>query len=136
MVVRSLPGGVSEAEGDLGRKGPLADRPGFRVERLLDGQMGRRKKGEQSAEAALAALELPVTREWEEAIERERAESARRIHLEDALSRAARLWEAGCYRDYVAELSPFRGQLSPARLKRLEIAEKRASGDELHDRPG
>jgi hypothetical protein len=89
-----------------------------------------RKKSEQSAEAALAALDVPVTREWEEAVERERADHTRKLHLEQALFHAARLWDSGCYRDYVAELAPFRAQLSPAQLKRLAIAEKRASGDE------
>jgi hypothetical protein len=93
----------------------------------MDKWVGR-KKSEQSAEAALAALDVPVTREWEMEIERERAEYWRKFQLEQALSHAARLWDAGCYLDYVAELAPFRGQLSPAQLKRLAIAEKRACG--------
>jgi hypothetical protein len=94
----------------------------------MDKWVGR-KKSEQSAEAALAALDVPVTREWEEGIEREWADYTRKLYLEEALVHAARLWDAGCYRDYVAELVPFRGQLSPAQLKRLAIAEKRACGD-------
>ncbi|MEA3039084.1 MAG: hypothetical protein QOE79_1597 [Sphingomonadales bacterium] len=93
----------------------------------MDKWVGR-KKSEQSAEAAVAALDVPVTREWEMEIERERAEYRRKFQLEQALDEAARLWAAGCYRDYVAELAPFREQLSPAQVKRLAIAEKRASG--------
>ena len=93
----------------------------------MDKWIGR-KQAEQSGEAALAALNVPVTREWEAAIEREREEYWRKFQLEQALSQAARLWDSGCYREYVAELSPYREQLSPAQLKRLTIAEKRASG--------
>jgi hypothetical protein len=92
----------------------------------LDKWVGR-KKSEQSPEAALAELNRPVTREWELKVERERAQSWANFQLEQALSTAGRLWDAGCYSDYVRELTPFRDQLSPAQLKRLEIAQDRSS---------
>jgi hypothetical protein len=91
----------------------------------MDKWIGR-KKSEQNAETALAHLEVPVSREWEQQIEHERAEYWRRFQLEQAISSADRLWEAGCYADYVRELSPYRDQLSPAQLKRMEIAQRRS----------
>jgi hypothetical protein len=92
----------------------------------MDRWVGR-KKSEQSAEAALAELNQPVTREWELQVERERAQYWANFQLEQALSSASRLWDAGCYSDYVRELTPFRDQLSPAQLKRLEIAQERST---------
>jgi len=91
----------------------------------MDKWIGR-KKSEQTAEAALAQLEIPVTREWELGIERERAEYWKKFQLEQALSHADRLWDAGCYTEYVTKLSPYRDQLSPAQLKRFQIGQKRA----------
>ncbi|HTU10952.1 MAG TPA: hypothetical protein VMG08_08655 [Allosphingosinicella sp.] len=49
-----------------------------------------------------------------------------RHRLEHTLSEAASLWESGQYAGYVEALSPVRHLLSPAQLKRVEIAEKRA----------
>ena len=92
----------------------------------MDKWIGR-EKSEQTASAALAQLKVPVTREWELEIERQRAEYWSKFQLEQALSVAGRLWDAGCYSDYVLELSPYRDHLSPAQLKRLDIAETRAA---------
>ena len=79
----------------------------------MDKWIGR-KASEQSAESALMQLEVPVTREWEEQIEQERAGYWNKFQLEQARSTATQLWDAGCYPDYVRELAPFREQLSPA----------------------
>ena len=91
----------------------------------MDKWVGR-KKSEQTVEAALDQLALPVTRDWELGVERDRAEYWKKFQLEQALSHANRLWDAGCYAEYVSELSPYRGQLSPAQLKRFQIGQKRA----------
>jgi hypothetical protein len=85
-----------------------------------------RKESERTVENALARLATPVTREWELAIERERAEYWRKVQFEQALSQADRLWDAGCYVEYVSELSPYRDRLSPAQLKQFQIGQKRA----------
>lgn len=50
----------------------------------------------------------------------------RKLHLEQVLSRAARLWDQGRYADYVGTMEPLRDQLSPSQLMRLSIAERRA----------
>jgi hypothetical protein len=50
-----------------------------------------RKESERTVENALARLATPVTREWELAIERERAEYWRKVQFEQALSQADRL---------------------------------------------
>jgi hypothetical protein len=92
----------------------------------MDKWIGR-KKSEQTAAAALAQLDVPITREWEEEIERERAEYSKKFQLEQAISTAAQLWDDGCFADYVRELSPYRQQLSPAQLKQLDIAHRRAN---------
>ena len=92
----------------------------------MDKWIGR-KRSEQTPEAALSQLQVPVTREWEEEVERHRAEYWRKFQLEEALSSAAQLWDAGCYGEYLSELSPYRDQLSPAQLKRLDLARKRAT---------
>lgn len=89
-----------------------------------------RKRNEQTPEAALCQLQVPVTHEWEREVERQREEDWRRFKLEQALTCAARLWEDGCYREYVRELSPYRERLSRAQLKRMDIARKRAAGDD------
>ena len=94
----------------------------------MDKWVGR-KKSEHTPEAALVQLEMPVTREWEQEIERQRAEYWREFQFEQALSHADRLWGARCYSEYVRELSPYRERLSPAQLKRLEIAQKRADAE-------
>jgi hypothetical protein len=91
----------------------------------IDKWVGK-KKSEQNPDAALAQLAIPITREWEEKVERERAEYWKKFQLEQALSRVQRLWDGGCYSDYVNELSPYQEQLSAAQLKRLDIAKQRA----------
>ena len=64
------------------------------------------------------------------AIERARLDSdARRrwreYELEQILADAACLWEQERYADYARLLAPHRHELSPARVKRLDIAKKR-----------
>jgi hypothetical protein len=51
-----------------------------------------------------------------------------RHRLQQALAQAAPLWEGGRYADYVEALSSVRDLLSPAQLKKLDIAEKRSRG--------
>ena len=92
----------------------------------MDKWIGR-KKSEQKPEVALSQLLVPVTREWEDGVKRQREEYWRKSQLEQALSSAARLWDAGRYCDFVRELSPYRDHLSPAQLKRLDLARKRAA---------
>ena len=46
--------------------------------------------------------------------------------LQQALSDAAPYWESGQYAEYARTLAPIRELLSPAQLKRLAIAERRA----------
>lgn len=59
-----------------------------------------RKKLEQNAEAALEHLEVRVTRDWERQVERERAEYWANYQLEQALRKAAGLWDSGLYSEY------------------------------------
>jgi hypothetical protein len=44
----------------------------------------------------------------------------------DTLERAAHLWEEGRFADYARLLAPIRSELSPAQIKRLDIAKRRS----------
>jgi len=78
-----------------------------------------------------AEMEAFASSNWADELARkghkESADYGRKVQLEQALSHAGQLWDAACYSEYVEELSPYRYQLSPAQLKRLEIAKKRAA---------
>src|SRR5690606_28827859 len=57
-----------------------------------------------------------------EAISRDASKKQR---FAEAMAKAGRCWTNKRYADYVAVVSPFSAELSPAARKRLEIAEKR-----------
>ena len=80
--------------------------------------------GVADAEAA-AAVQLRSTPINE--MRRTRAAEAwvREMRREDALTEGARLWEQGSFAEYARLLAPLRSELSPAQIKRLDIAKRR-----------
>lgn len=77
-----------------------------------------------------AEIELLSDSDWIEPLlsqrKRKGAEALRNLLLSQALDKAARLFEQAKYADYASVLEPYRDQLSPAQLKRLSLAERRA----------
>ncbi|WEK57287.1 MAG: hypothetical protein P0Y52_12145 [Candidatus Brevundimonas phytovorans] len=82
---------------------------------------------EHASGAALASLSSHVSQEWLSQMERERLEGWATFYLQQVLSIAVGLWEEGRYAEYVQMLSPHRERLSPAQLKRLDLAKRRAA---------
>jgi hypothetical protein len=91
----------------------------------MDKWVGRTAE-EQTLRSALSQLKLPVTRKWEQQVEAKSEEYWRQYKLRQVRKQSRRLWDECRYSDFVQELEPYRNDLSPAELKRLEIARKRA----------
>jgi hypothetical protein len=79
--------------------------------------------------SALMSLKMPVTNEWLAEMERQRAEGWRTFYRKQALSIAEGLWEGSRYAEYVQALAPHIEELTPAQLKRLDLARNRADKD-------
>ncbi|MFN3945687.1 MAG: hypothetical protein ACK4K7_12245 [Allosphingosinicella sp.] len=75
-------------------------------------------------------LEVFSAGDWARGFEAERKRSNELgwnlAQMQQLLSDAAPLWAEQRYAEYVRLLAPYRDRLSPAQLKRLEMAERRA----------